>query len=358
MKKICFFINNMGYSGGTERVTSVIINQLCNDGFEVHVVNLNGSDEPFFSLNHAVVYSSLSNVSGGGVKNFFKTVLNLRNYLKKHSIATLVDVESMLAIYAVPAVLFLGINHIVWEHFNYHVDLGRKIRRLARHLAALFADNIVTLTERDKHFWLKGACCRAVITAIPNPVSFGVSLNKADITNKVFLSVGRLTDQKGFDLLLESWQEVVKFYPDWKLKIVGSGDKGDSLKSLAFNLGLADSVVLIPATPNIQEHYMNASIYVMSSRFEGFPMVLLEAMHFGLPIVSFDCDTGPRELIEPGITGWLAKPEDINSLSEVMINAINAFGDTDFYSEISFNAVTRARLFSVYSAVGKWKNLL
>jgi glycosyltransferase involved in cell wall biosynthesis len=358
MDKVCFFINNMGLSGGTERITSIIINHLCKRGFEVHVVNLTHNDKSFFPLDSKAIYTSIDNVKGGGLKAFLKSVKNLRRYLKNHSIDTLVDVESMLALYAVPAVLFLGVNHIVWEHFNYTVDLGRRSRRWARHLAALMADDIVTLTERDRGYWRKASWCRATVTAISNPVSFEVSSKKAVIDQKVFLSVGRLADQKGFDLLLDAWNKVTRLYPDWTLKIVGDGEKRSNLEAQISKLSLSNSVSLVPATTEIQQHYMNASVYVMSSRFEGFPMVLLEAMCFGLPVVSFDCNTGPKEIIEPGVTGWLAKPEDVDSLSETMIQAIEVLSNSEVYSEMSMNVLARARAFGIDTFVDKWVKLL
>ncbi|MEW5681815.1 MAG: glycosyltransferase family 4 protein [Pseudomonadota bacterium] len=358
MHKICFFINNMGLSGGTERITSIIVNNLCKRGFEVHVVNLIRNDKPFFPLDPNTIYTSIDNVKGGGVGSFFNSVRKLRQYLTENSIDTIVDVESMLAFYAVPAVLFLGVKNIVWEHFNYTVDLGRRSRRWARHLAAIMADDVVTLTERDRGFWRKALWCRANVTAISNPVSFDVSSKKPNFDSKIFLSVGRLTDQKGFDLLLDAWAMVAKRYPDWTLEIVGDGERRASLEAQICKLSLSTSVRLLPATPDIQQHYMNASIYVMSSRFEGFPMVLLEATCFGLPIVSFDCNTGPREIIEPGVTGWLAKAEDVRSLSETMINAIEVLRNPEVYSEMSTNVLARARTFGISTFVDKWVKLL
>ncbi|MEE2023033.1 glycosyltransferase family 4 protein [Alkalimonas mucilaginosa] len=358
MKKICLFISDMGNSGGTERVSSILINQLCDKGLDVHVLNLYSSDKPFFQISEKIQYNSLNNVRGAGLTAYFEITRKLRAYLRTNQINCLITVESMLAIYAVPAVWNLKLNHIVWEHFNYHVDLGRRSRRIARHLAALRADNIVTLTERDKQFWLAESFCFASVSAISNPLTFDVSNELANINSKSFLSVGRLVDQKGYDLLIKAWSIVIKVHPEWKLNIVGNGERRDDLTVQIEKLNLSGSVNLIPATKEIDIYYKNASAYVMSSRYEGFPMVLLEAMCFGLPIVSFDCNTGPGEMIEHGITGWLSNAEDVQSLAESMITAINSFNDPEFYACMSNSSLRKATEFNVESFITKWEKIL
>lgn len=354
MKKICFFVGDMNLSGGTERVSSVIINQLSQAGFEVHVVNLSGGDKPFFPLDSTAISSSLENVRGGGVKAFYSSVIGLRRYLKRNAIDTLVAVESMLALYAVPATRLLDLQLIIWEHFNFHVDLGRRSRRVARHLAAVCANHIVTLTERDKMFWQKESWCRAKVTAIANPVPFNVSEHQTEPSSKVFLAAGRLTYQKGFDLLLEAWKPVSAKHADWTLKIVGSGEDQQALIAQKERLQISDSVELIAATPAIEQYYKGATYYVMSSRFEGLPMVLLEALSFGLPIVSFDCDTGPADIITPGGNGWLCPRGSVTALTQGMLDAIAVANLPDSYLAYSAQAKIKSGDFSLDAIKNKW----
>lgn len=358
MKKICFFVGNMNHSGGTERVSTVILNELCQADFEVHVVNLGGGDNPFFSLADSVHTYSLSNRQGGGIKAFVASVSGLRGYLKMHSIDTLIAVESMLALYAVPASVFLSLKLVVWEHFNFNVDLGKLTRKIARHVAAIAADNIITLTERDKFFWQSRSWCRATITVIANPIPFNVSEHDPNLANKIFLAVGRLTYQKGFDLLLAAWKPVAELYPDWTLQIVGSGEDDRSLNALIVDLGLTHSVQLISATPEVQAYYKNAVYYVMSSRFEGLPMVLLEALSFGLPIVSFDCDTGPSDIVVPGENGWLCDADSVNSLTSGMTTAIEASNIEHVYASYSSKAKAKCGEFYLDATMKKWIRLI
>jgi glycosyltransferase involved in cell wall biosynthesis len=358
MKKICFFVGDMNHSGGTERVSTLILNELHQAEFEVHVVNLAGGEKPFFPLADGVHSTCLGNVQGGGIKAFSASVANLRRYLKKHSIDTLIAVESMLTLYAVPASTFLDLKLIVWEHFNFHVDLGKRVRRIARQIAALTADTVVTLTERDKMFWQSESWCRANIMAIANPVPFTVSEHQPEPANKTFLAVGRLTYQKGFDLLLAAWKPVTEQHPDWTLQIVGSGEDDQSLTQLVTDLDLARSVQLVPATPDVQAYYKKAVYYVMSSRFEGLPMVLLEALSFGLPIVSFDCDTGPSDIVVPGKNGWLCKADSVSSLTSGMISAIEASDVEHVYASYSSEAKAKCGEFYLDAIMKKWIGLI
>lgn len=358
MKKICFFVGNMNHSGGTERVSSVIINQFAAKGFDIHVVNLGGGESPFFHLDPQVKNISLGNIPGGGLKAFFSSISKLRSYIKAHSIDVLVSVESLLALYSVPAAFFTGVKQVVWEHFNYNVDLGLKARRFARHIAAFAVNDIVTLTEKDKGFWQKATWCRASVSAIANPVPFGISEHQPDTNNKTFLSVGRLTHQKGFDLLLQAWKGVAAVYPDWVLQIVGSGEDHVALINQIGELELGQSVQLIPATPEIKQYYQNAVYYVMSSRFEGLPMVLLEALSYGLPIVSFDCDTGPSDIVIHGGNGWLCLNGNPESLTKAMLEAVDLAADNTTYSAYSAEAKVKCKDYSVNSVMDKWISLV
>lgn len=338
MKKICFFGGNLNHSGGTERVSTAIANGLAKQGYDVVMLNLYEGLDPFFEQHPSIKNEQLYSKNVSMAKNYFSTVLKLRAFLKQHNIETLIVVESMLALFSLPAVIGLNINHITWEHFNYNVDLGKKARRIARHLSRLFSDSIITLTERDKEIWQQRTVGRAKIFAIPNPSPYPISDHTPTLNNKIVLAVGRLTYQKGFDLLLQAWA-ILKTKPeakDWILQIVGEGEDKPLLDSLIHSLNLTDSVTIYPFSNQVSLYYQQASIYCMSSRFEGLPMVLLEAQSFGLPIVSFDCDTGPCEIIENGVSGYLAEPNNIVHLADNLLSLIQL--GTNSYLEMSKNS--------------------
>ncbi|MFQ2917729.1 glycosyltransferase family 4 protein [Aeromonas allosaccharophila] len=359
MKRICFFIGDLNNSGGTERVSSVIASELQRRGYQVHMLSLQCGNKPFFELADGIHVSQLFTTVGRGMLRLPLAIVKLRHYLKQHQIDILIDVESMLALYALPAVVGLKVRHICWEHFNYNVDLGKASRRLARRLAACFADDIVTLTERDKSLWLANTTCKANITAIPNPVTISLPTEINPHKKKLFLAVGRLTYQKGFDLLLQAWAQVAPLHPDWRLRIVGDGEDKAMLEKLRRDLNIEASTELVPKTNNIAAHYQDAAFFVMSSRFEGLPLVLIEAQAYGVPIVSFDCDTGPAGIIKHGETGWLCATGDVSELSEKIRNSLRHFDDINLYNKLSVSAIKNIEnRFSIDKVVGMWLELI
>ncbi|GGQ33928.1 glycosyltransferase family 4 protein [Shewanella litoralis] len=356
MKNICFFVGDLSNSGGTERVSTVIANDLCQHGYNVHIVSLKSCLKPFFELSPSISYHSFFSTTGSGVFRFPSTIKMLRSYLKRHNIDTLIDVESMLALYALPATVGLNIKHICWEHFNFSVDLGKPSRRLARRLAARFADHVVTLTERDRELWLANMTCNADIRAIANPITIDLPNSVNSDKSKLFLAVGRLTYQKGFDLLLQSWAEVALSNTDWRLRIVGDGEDKLKLEQMCKDLNIINSVEFVSNTNDISAHYQQAAYFVMSSRFEGLPLVLIEAQAFGLPIISFDCDTGPSEIILDNETGWLCEDGNIQALSANLLKAIEI--SKPVYIELSRMSVDNANRFLPKAIIASWLKLL
>ena len=195
---------------------------------------------------------------------------------------------------------------------------------MARLAASRLADRVVVLTERDADAWRQRFGIGERVCAIWNPIPhFDEKPSPLDERRKTVLAVGRLTKQKGFDLLLGAWKRLGKVRDGWTLRIVGGGKGEAMLKQIASEQGIVDSVVFVGQTRAVVQEYRAASIYVMSSRWEGLPMTLLEAQYFGLPSVATDCPTGPREVLAKG-SGRLVKSEDpqalADELAELMAN--------------------------------------
>jgi glycosyltransferase involved in cell wall biosynthesis len=318
MPNIVFFIYNISAVGGTERVASVIINELAKRNYNVHVLGLYGDPgEIFFPFEANVKVTSLHIDDMKGIGKILYSQHRIRQFVNSNHIDTFVTVESIMATYSVPSLAFTGIRHIVWEHFNFKVSLGIAARSFARQLALCFADSIITLTARDIQFWQQGAWYRnARLVHIPNPM-FLEEQKLNENPSKTVISVGRLTFQKGFDLLVDAWKGVPSaLRKEWKLLIIGDGEDKPLLEKKIAELGLEGSVELVGATKAVFAYFEKASVYCLSSRFEGLPMVLLEALAFHLPIVAFDCDTGPEELIENGENGILVEAGNVNKMSQ------------------------------------------
>lgn len=246
MKKICFFCGSLNNSGGTERVSTIIGNEL-SDKYEISFLSLCCGNEPYFELNENIKIDYLFEHKVSFVKNIYSVILKLRRYIKENNIDVLINVESLLCLFSVPALTFLNVKNICWEHFNYKVNLGLKSRTIARHLATRFCDDIIVLTERDREMWLENTYHKSNISVINNPSTFYPDDVKKE-NNKILLSVGRLTEIKGYDYLLKAWALVVKERQDWILRIVADGEDEIKLKQMANEYKLDDYIQWIPAT--------------------------------------------------------------------------------------------------------------
>ncbi|MBF0784791.1 glycosyltransferase family 4 protein [Muribacter muris] len=359
MKKVCFFGGNLNNSGGTERVSTSIANGLVEQGYDVIMLNLYEGLEPFFELHSNIQNYQLYSGKISGAKHYISTIRKLRTFIKHHGIETLIVVESMLSLFSLPSIIGLQVKHITWEHFNYNVDLGKKARRFSRHLSRLLSDNIVTLTEKDKQIWQKNTFGKAEIIAIPNPSPYPISDHTPSLDNKVVLAIGRLTYQKGFDLLLQAWAIVKQneIARDWTLQILGEGEDKPLLNSLIQELNLGQSVVIYPFSNQVSSYYQKASIFCMSSRFEGLGMVILEAQCFGLPCISFDCEIGPSEIIKHNQSGYLCEPENINSLADQLITLMS-LNNSDYLKMSNESKKNIAQKFNTYSIIEQWNLIL
>lgn len=357
MKNICFLIGNLNNSGGTERVTSLIVNKLSKLGYNVSILSIIDGSDPFFDLNNNIKVSSLYAKKISFKRSLPSTILKIRNFVKKQNIDTLVVVDSISCIFTIPALYGLKVNHICWEHFNFNVDLGVKYRRIGRKWAARYCDYIVTLTSRDKELWEKGLRkVKAKIVPISNPSPYERGNNRPSLDYKTVLSIGRLTPQKGFDLLIAAWAELGEGISNWNLKIVGDGEDEAKLKDLAKFKGVSNSVHFIPSTKDVEHYYKTSSFYCLSSRYEGLPMVLLEAQAFGLPIVAFNCDTGPSEVITDAVNGYICKPNNIENLAESLRKMI--LSEPENYSQMFNNSLTNSERYKLEEVIKKWVTIL
>ena len=213
-----------------------------------------------------------------------------------------------------------GVVRIGQDHMN--LDTYKPPLRAAMLRAYPRLDAIAVLTEHDRDSYqaaLGDASVRLV--RIPNGIP-PWPLPPAPLESKVLVAAGRLVRQKGFDLLISAFATVSARHPDWRLRIFGWGAKRAKLAAQIEELGLTGQVTLEGPSRKLDEELTAASGYVLSSRFEGLPMVLLEAITAGVPAVAFDCPTGPREIIDDGRTGLLVPPQDVAALADGMTRLI------------------------------------
>lgn len=355
MKNICFFVGNINLTGGTERVSLLIANELILKGYNVRFLNLIDGKKPFFSIDNRIFNDYLYEKKVSMKAKFFYTVQKIRKYVKENKIDTFVVVDSTLCVYSVLALLRLNIKHICWEHFNFNINLGSKFRDLGRRLACLFCDEIVVLTKQDVNYWKDNIILkRANIINIPNPTSFNPVYYAPSIHKKNILSIGRLDYIKGFDILLQSFS-LLNNDLGWTLTIVGSGEEESRLKNLCMELDIINQVNFVSATKDLEQYFRNASVFCCSSRFEGFGMVILEAMSFGLPIISFDCDCGPREIINDKF-GILVDKINSQELFLSFSDFLNISQEN--YNKMSVEAYKESRKYCLENIIKFWVEIV
>ena len=326
--KIVYCIQGTHNSGGMERVLSRKVNYLAQAGHEVSIITFNQQGrKPFFELHPSVVCYDLAipyeQYQKGGILNRLALYVRLPQLHRLHrkrleQLLLKLKADIVVSMFNEEASFLPSIqdgSHKILEfHFSKHnglKDLRRGIWRLIDELRAKKDERIVrpfdrfvVLTEEDATLW--GALPN--LRVIPNPLPF-YSDSPSDCSAHQLLAMGRYDEQKHFDLLIDLWAQLAPDYPDWRLVIAGDGKLRPEHTAQVERLGLK-SVELMRPTHQVQELYRASSIYTMTSRYEGLPMVLIEAQQMGLPIVSFACPCGPRDVITDGVDGYLLEVGD------------------------------------------------
>ena len=348
MYKVLFLVNSLTHKAGTERVVCLLANSMVNDlKYSVSILNRDTSrDRVAFDLEHNVQIASLS----GNVLQF---IIKIQKYIDNDK-PNIIVVHNMGRLSLLCSILKLpvGVNLISLEHVAFE-SRPNWIRFLYRYRAKKF-NKIITLTEPDaliyKEFHPK-------VFTIPNISPFDVNniSNVYPIDSKKIIAVGRFTYQKNFQDIIKAWELVCAHYQklDWVLEIYGSGEDREELLKIINNRKLKN-IELKGVVKDIQSVYSQASFYVMSSRFEGLPMVLIEAQSYGLPIVSYDCPHGPSDIIVHEENGLLIENQNPNELANGILKLI----DSPLLREkMSKNAKQHAKRYSQEKILQLWQNL-
>jgi glycosyltransferase involved in cell wall biosynthesis len=179
--------------------------------------------------------------------------------------------------------------------------------------------------------------------------------DRSDLSNRVVVAAGRLTPQKGFDLLIRAFALVVEEHPDWKLRIFGDGRERHRLQRMIRQRGLQEHVFLMGRTDDMGRELANASMFALSSRFEGFGLVIVEAMSKGVPVVSFRCRRGPAEIITDGVDGLLVRPRDVRGLADGLLRLMD---DEEERRRMGAAAILTAGRYDLPSITARWLDLL
>jgi len=361
-------------AGGVERVLTLKANYFAEHfGYDITIILTEGKDKPlFYPLSDRIKIVNLDvNFEELWTCSFVKKVfvyLSKQRIFKKRLTAELMRIRPDITVSLLRREINfindikdgskkigeLHVNRANYRNFeegdaNFIKNLFAKfwMCSLVSHLKRL--DKFIVLTEEDKASWTE----LSNVEVIPDPLAFDVA-EVSPLKAKRVIAVGRYVYQKGFDLLLQAWAKIEKLFPDWELAIYGMGDRSP-YENLARQLGVdMNRCHLNGSTQNIRKEYLESSLFVFSSRFEGFGMVLIEAMACGLPVVSFDCPCGPKDIVSHDEDGLLVPSGDIDKLANAMSQLMDSY---ELRHQMAKNAICNVRRFQIDEIADRWQLL-
>lgn len=358
MKKIALVKWILDDSGGGERVAVSLANELTKK-YEVHLIGITTKQSDlFFGINSQVKYS-----------NFFdhrvrlsKNILKISKMLKKYFLDNEIEVAFGIGIFSNIFLSLSGIGIstkvVLCDHTN-SITANRELsKKVQRYVGTKLADKIITLTQEDrKNYIRKYGISENRIAYIYNWKENRLSNIPYNDESTKIVTIGRFDYQKGYDYLIQVAKKVLAKMPDWTWEIYGSGkqDEVDKIRDLITENDLQDKLVIKGLEKNQDLIYGDKGIYVMTSRYEGLPLVLLEAQQYNLPIVSFRCPTGPSEIVEDGVNGYLIDCYDTDKMSEKLLELMK---NDDLRQSFSDHAKDTMDKFDKNKILNQWIELI
>jgi glycosyltransferase involved in cell wall biosynthesis len=360
--KLLFFISSL-QCGGAERVCVTLCNHWAERGWDVTLATFDdGSVPPFFPPSPRVrhVALALQRRSTGllySIANNVRRVVVLRRFVRTERPERILSFIEATNVLAVIAAAGTGIPVVVAERVDpaYHpIPIAWKIlRRLVYRRASAIAVQTRSIAAYFPASW------KERIAVIPNPVSDAIPTgpipSKPAGSRRTIVGMGRLERQKGFDLFIRAFASVAGARPEWDLSILGEGGERAALETLVRNAGLSSRIALPGREADTWSALRAADLFVLSSRYEGFPNALCEAMACGLPVIAFDCPSGPADIVRDGVDGRLVPAEDVGALAAAILELT---GDEPARRAFGARATAVATRFSVARVAALWERVL
>lgn len=353
-KNIALMILNISASNGTERAVCNLSNILAENGLSVHIISMSSKegDKPAFPLNKSVrIYHAglASKGIAGRISAYLKFIRAAGKYCRENNIDVIMGTGHQIN----TIMYFTGRNmkKIACEHMNYQAC--PKISASIRKMIYPRLDAVVTLTNGDAENY-RSFMAAEKVHVIPNSLSFPAD-RKSDTKTKRIIAVGRLTAQKNFPALIEAAETVKNNCPEWHIDIYGSGEDEEKLLAMIREKGLEGYVKINSPVKNIKSEYISSGMLAVSSIFEGLPMAIIEAESCGLPVVSFNCNYGPADLIHDGVNGFLVEVGDVKGLADKIITLAQ---DDRLRAEMGSESFINAKNYEPEKIAVKWLELV
>lgn len=364
--KLAFLVSSLG-PGGAERVAATLCNAWVSQGHQVILIpTYSGGGKSFYELDTRVKLRFLarevgvSSISKRG-KSYYQRLMALRNLLRQYKPNLILSFLPNVNVAAVLATRGMRVPLIVCER-TYPPQLPLSwVWSLLRRWTYPLASRVTVLTSEGLD-WLRREIPSAHGVVLPNPLLYPLPVKApllvpaAVVANErnVLLAVGRMSEEKGFKGLIGAFASLAGQHPQWDMVILGDGPQREELEQLVQDKGLAGRVLLPGRAGNVGAWYERAALYVLSSRVEGFPNSLGEAMAHGCAAVSFDCDTGPRDLIRHEVDGLLVPPGDVVALAQSLGRLMQ---DDALRAQMASRALEVRSRYSMPRVLGMWDEL-
>lgn len=356
-----FVISNLD-SGGAERVLSTLCNYLAHQGFAVTLITLNEAVPDHYAISSEVhrVRLQLQGSAGGWWRrrlNNVKWLLLLRKSILRSSPDVVVSFMDAINVITLLSTFGTGLPVIISERVDPRYHNAGFPWNLLRPITYRRAAALVIQTEAVRT-WAGRVISPRRVHVIPNPAVSLTSTDQpdAELPPKPFiLGIGRLSHQKGFDVLIRAFARCGDVTSRWRLAIIGKGEEEERLKLLAREVAVADRVHFLGTVSDVGRVLSEASLFVLPSRYEGFPNALMEAMAAGTAVITTDCPSGPAELVEHRRTGLIVPPDDVDALSAAIEELVR---DASLRARLADAAPEILDRLSLERVGGEWKTLL
>ncbi|HEX7871586.1 MAG TPA: glycosyltransferase family 4 protein [Sphingobium sp.] len=356
--RVTFVLPALG-AGGSEHVVSMLANRLTQTGLPVSIITFEAPDTPsYYPLVPGVLLHQLGLPPGSsdGMGRYFDSVSRIRRLnaaFRRDRPALVISFLTRTNVLSVLAATGLDIPVIVSERNNPELQDPGSVWNLLRRLTYPRAHGLITMTRGALDHFPPSMRRRGWV--IPNMADWHIMRTVHDGGPKVFTAVGRLVAQKGFDMLIDAFASVAGGHPDWILRIWGEGPDRAALERQIALRGMTARIQLPGVSDSPGSWIGSADAFVLSSRFEGWGLVLGEAMAAGLPAVSFNCHWGPEEMIDQGENGLLVPPDDVAALAAAMARLM---GDADLRTRLGEAATLSMQRFRPERILDKWRTII